>query len=248
MGVPSTPLYVGINDVENVMKNDYLFPPFLSLSIFCLMLSIGCFLNFRSTERCVLGQIISASNPRNDTMGHLNINLNPLAEPFIPLTPSIEKNDISSGNNSGEDVENENLNLFQKDPQQDDVLSILKDLRVKNHNRIIIGNLNINSIPNKLDALKTIIPGNIDIFVITETKLDSSFETGQFYIEGFNEPYRLDRNRNGGGILIYIRDQQGFWISTPFLVILKECYVSGYFVGFTTLKVKIINIFLIPWA
>ena len=39
---------------------------------------------------------------------------------------------------------------------------------MKNHNRIIIGNLNINSINNKFDALKTIITGNIEIFVIIE--------------------------------------------------------------------------------
>ena len=53
-------------------------------------------------------------------------------------------------------------------------------MRIKNHNRIIVANLNINSIRNKFDALKTIIPGNIDIFVITETKLDASFETTEF--------------------------------------------------------------------
>ena len=77
---------------------------------------------------------------------------------------------------------------------------------MKNHNRIIIGNLNINSINNNFDALKTIITGNIDIFVIIETKLDETFEITQFCIEGFNEPYRLDRNRYGGGILIYVRE------------------------------------------
>ena len=89
---------------------------------------------------------------------------------------------------------------------RDDVLTILRDLRVKNHNKIIVGNVNINSITNKIDALKTIIPGNFDIFIITETKLDVTFLTAQFCIEGFDKLYRLDRNRNGGGILIYLRD------------------------------------------
>ena len=84
--------------------------------------------------------------------------------------------------------------MFQKEPEGDDVLSILKGLRVKNHNRIIIGNHNINSINNKFDASENIITGNIDIFVIIETKLDETFEIAQFCIEGFNEPYRLDRN------------------------------------------------------
>ena len=48
--------------------------------------------------------------------------------------------------------------------------------------------------------------GNIDILVLTETKLDHTFPTNQFLIEGFSEPYRRDRNGNGGGILIYVRE------------------------------------------
>ena len=55
------------------------------------------------------------------------------------------------------------------------------------------------------DALQVVITGNIDILVVIETRLDASFEISQFCIVGFNEPYRLDRNRNGGGILIYVR-------------------------------------------
>ena len=53
------------------------------------------------------------------------------------------------------------------------VLHNLKGLRIKNQNIIIIGNLNINSNCNKFD-LKTIIPGNIDILVVIETKLHLS--------------------------------------------------------------------------
>ena len=46
----------------------------------------------------------------------------------------------------------------------------------------------------------------IDVLVITETELDNSFPTLQFLVKGFAEPFRLDRNRNGGGVMIYIRD------------------------------------------
>ena len=45
----------------------------------------------------------------------------------------------------------------------------------------------------------------IDILMITETKLDDSFPASQFFIHGFCTPFRLDRNKNGGGILLYIR-------------------------------------------
>ena len=47
---------------------------------------------------------------------------------------------------------------------------------------------------------------HIVVLVVTETKLDDSFPTSQFLVKGFAEPFRLDRNRNGGGVMIYIRD------------------------------------------
>ena len=43
------------------------------------------------------------------------------------------------------------------------------------------------------------------ILLISETKIDSSFPTAQFLINGFTT-YRRDRNRNGGGMLLYIRE------------------------------------------
>ena len=41
---------------------------------------------------------------------------------------------------------------------------------------------------------------------MTKSKLDSTFPTSQFLIEGYSEPYRFDNNRNGGGVLIYVRE------------------------------------------
>ena len=87
-----------------------------------------------------------------------------------------------------------------------DTPSILNELRLKNVNKLVIGHLNINSLPNKFDQLKSIIGKNIDISVITETKIDSGFPSSQFMIEGFSVPYRFDRNRSGGRVIVYIRD------------------------------------------
>ena len=42
--------------------------------------------------------------------------------------------------------------------------------------------------------------------MISETKLDESFPTSQFFMDSFISPHRLDRNCNGGGILLYIRE------------------------------------------
>ena len=54
--------------------------------------------------------------------------------------------------------------------------------------------------------MKSIIGKNIDILVITETKIDPSFPNSQFQIDGFSMPFRFDRNRFGGGVIIYVRD------------------------------------------
>ena len=50
------------------------------------------------------------------------------------------------------------------------------------------------------------IKGNFDIIIISETKLDSTFKIGKFLLDGFNGSIRLDRNRNGGGILLLTRE------------------------------------------
>ena len=36
---------------------------------------------------------------------------------------------------------------------------------------------------------------DIDIFMVTERKLDDSFPASQFNVEGFSTPFRLDRNK-----------------------------------------------------
>ena len=82
----------------------------------------------------------------------------------------------------------------------------LRILRMKNVNRLIIGNLNINSISNKFDQLKLFVQGKVDILVVTEPKLDSTFPISQFVIDGYSESYRFDRNRNGGrSSYLYLR-------------------------------------------
>ena len=83
----------------------------------------------------------------------------------------------------------------------------MQEIRCKNIGKIIIGHLNVNSLRNKFDALESIIKVNIDIFVVSVTKLDESFPMGQFKIDGFSTPFKIDRNKEGGGggIIIYIR-------------------------------------------
>ena len=77
-------------------------------------------------------------------------------------------------------------------------LSKIKELRFEKANKVIIGNLNINSIRNKFEQLKGTVLKYIDILVVTETKLDKTFLESLFLIDGFSKSYRLDRHKNGG--------------------------------------------------
>ena len=56
-----------------------------------------------------------------------------------------------------------------------------------------MAHLNINSIRNKIEGLKFLVAKNVDILVISETKLDESFPTSQLLIDGFKKPFRFDK-------------------------------------------------------
>ena len=73
----------------------------------------------------------------------------------------------------------------------------LKEIRTKNLNRIVLAQLNINSLRNKFDVL---------IDQITGTKLDYSFPESQFKILGYSSPFRLDRDQNGGDIMVFVHE------------------------------------------
>ena len=104
------------------------------------------------------------------------------------------------------------LNLPQIDGEipnnnlQNDML-VLKNLRVSYPNNMIIGHLNINFIRNKSEMLSMSVAQYVDILMLSEFKLDSTFPSIQFLINGFSVPHRLDQNSKGGGILLYVRDK-----------------------------------------
>ena len=51
----------------------------------------------------------------------------------------------------------------------------LKHLRNKNPYRVIIGHININSIRNKFESLLKYVGNNLDILMVSETKIDDTF-------------------------------------------------------------------------
>ena len=82
----------------------------------------------------------------------------------------------------------------------------LKALRLNYTNKLIIDYLNINYLRNKFEFLNSLIKDNIDILMISETKLDQSFPTNQFMINAFSAFFRLDQNEKDGVIILYIRE------------------------------------------
>ena len=83
-----------------------------------------------------------------------------------------------------------------------DAKQILKNIRNSNVNKLTFGHLNINSLGNKFDHLSEMVKGFVDIFLISQSKLDDTF-----IIDGYHAPFRFDRHGNGGGLLLYVHEE-----------------------------------------
>ena len=112
----------------------------------------------------------------------------------------------------------------------------LKNTRPRNPNRLIIAQLNINSLLNKFDSLVQMLHNNLKILLISETKTDSSFSTVQFQIEGYTT-YRLDRNTNGGGILPYI------WEDIPSTLLNSDMSMESFSIEINIKKKKLLLVY-----
>ena len=84
-----------------------------------------------------------------------------------------------------------------------DLLKIQQQ-RVGNAKSIIVNHLNINSIRNKFIFAERIVKV-FDLFLISESKLDSTFPMNQLHIFGF-KVFRPDHNLFGGGLILYINE------------------------------------------
>ena len=60
---------------------------------------------------------------------------------------------------------------------------MLKNVILKNLEKVIIGQININSLRSKFQLLIGTVRDKVDLFFITEIKLDSSFLDIQFYMK-----------------------------------------------------------------
>ena len=79
---------------------------------------------------------------------------------------------------------------------------------------------------NKFESLSTQVKGNIDVLMVSETKIDDTFPVGNFVIDGFSTPYRLDRDSNGGGIMLYVRED----IPSNLLATDEKSHIESFYV------------------
>ena len=79
--------------------------------------------------------------------------------------------------------------------------------------------MNINSVRNKVDMLSYTIGNKIDNLMISESKLNDTFQTSQFVIDNFTEPFKLDRTRNG---VVYYFMLKITWHQHCWLIALPE--------------------------
>ena len=76
-----------------------------------------------------------------------------------------------------------------------DISQILNTLQNENLSNINFCYLNINSVRNR----------NVDIVSIAETKIDASFPSAQFVLDGYHLPYCMYVTERKGGILVYVK-------------------------------------------
>ena len=166
----------------------------------------------------------SVSSPvtiANPTMSQFN--LNPYAAAFIPnvyfkscdfsprnickgyhaLNDTLQAPSSSNSFHEISTIADDN-NVYLEN--SDEGLEILSKIRTKNLNKVVIGLLNVNSLNAKIDSIRSTVIDKINIMVLVETKLDDTYPTSQFFMEGYCRPFRRDRNRYGGAIFIHVRE------------------------------------------
>ena len=69
----------------------------------------------------------------------------------------------------------------------------LTNIKLKDLERTIIGQKNVNSLKSKIEILSEIIKEKLEIFTILEIKFDPPFPETQSQIDGYSKPYRRDK-------------------------------------------------------
>ena len=124
-----------------------------------------------------------------------------------------------------------NDNNIKDDLEDFDPVRVMDNIRQKHSNMLVIAQLNIDSLRNKFALLSTMIKDYVDLLLISETKIDSSFPTAQFHIDGYTI-HRRDRDENGGGLLLYVRED------VPSALLKSDSEIEAFYVELTIRKKK----------
>ena len=82
----------------------------------------------------------------------------------------------------------------------------MSDIDVSKLKGLRIANLNVNSLLKHLDEIRTMLSDYpFDILAINESKIDPSISNSEISIQHYSI-VRLDRNRYGGGVVLYIKN------------------------------------------
>ena len=126
---------------------------------------------------------------------------------------------------------NYNDNNIKDDLADIDPVKVWNNILQKHSNRLVIAQLNINSLRNKFASLSTMIKDYVDLLLISETKIDSSFPIAQFHIDGYTI-HRCDSDENGGGLLLYVRE------GVPSALLKTDSEINTFYVELTIIKKK----------
>ena len=121
---------------------------------------------------------------------------------------SVSKKNVLPGpelfpHNLNEDYDMEICNSIHIN-EDGDVYSNIKEIRTQCLDKILIGQLNINSLGYKFEMLGDIVVGNLDILLVSQSKLDDTFTSSNFRFSGFSLLL--------GDLLLYIRHDIPFTI------------------------------------
>ena len=104
----------------------------------------------------------------------------------------------------------DSFDIFSENQQLNNELDLesLQKLRNPYRSNPLIGYLNINFLQHKIDSLREILKkSSLEIICVDETKLDEGFPESQFQIDGYQFPlFRRDRDKHGGGKVVYIKE------------------------------------------
>ena len=177
------------------------------------------------------------------------------------LAKRVDKNLVLNVNSSNTDrrvnptvdsIKSLSRNNSAEERAENDVFPSVTKHWFQNAKNVTICALNVNSLRNKIGAVQELITNNIDICLLSQTKIDENFPNQQFNISNY-KTFRRDRNKHGEGLLFYINKNIpckliNYEIESDFEMIMFEFWLkleNGFVLVFTNHHPKTKIVFLI---